>query len=196
MEFYFDFASPYAYFASGRIDAIAARHGRQVAWRPFMLGQAFVQTGMVPATEAPLRGDYVRHELARTARWLGLPFVLPEGFPMTALAPSRVYYWLLDRNVALAKDFAIAVFDAYFGDGRNMADVDEVADVAATLGVAREDAIAAAGDPAIKARFKAETEAALAKGAFGSPYFIVDGEPFWGADRLDQIEQWLETGGW
>ena len=196
MEFYFDFASPYAYFASRRIDAIAARHGRRVAWRPFMLGQAFVRTGMRPATEAPLRGDYVRHDLARTARRLGLPFVLPEGFPMIALAPSRVYYWLLDRDVALAKDFAIGVFDAYFGRGRNMAEVEAVADVAASLGVAREDAVATAGDPAIKARFKAETEAALAKGAFGSPYFIVDGEPFWGADRLEQIDQWLESGGW
>ena len=115
---------------------------------------------------------------------------------MVALAPSRVYYWLLDRDAALAKDFAIDVFDAYFGQGRNMAEVEAVADMAAGLGVARDDAVAAAGDPAIKARFKAETEAALAKGAFGSPYFIVDGEPFWGADRLDQIDQWLETGGW
>ena len=196
MDFYFDFASPYAYFASGQVDAIAARHGRQVAWRPFMLGQAFAQTGMRPATEPPLRGDYVRHDLARTARRLGLPFVLPEGFPMFALAPSRVYYWLLDRDAALAKEFAIGVFDGYFGQGRNMADVEAVADVAAGLGVARDVAGAAAGDPAIKARFKAETDAALAKGAFGSPYFIVDGEPFWGADRLDQIDQWLETGGW
>jgi 2-hydroxychromene-2-carboxylate isomerase len=196
MEFYFDFASPYAYFASGRIDAIAARHGRHVAWRPFMLGQAFVQTGMRPATEPPLRGAYILHDVARSARRLGLPFVLPEGFPMIALAPSRVYYWLLDQDEALAKSFAVAVFDAYFGRGRDMAAVAAVAEVAAGLGVAHDDAVAAAGDPAIKARFKAETEAALAKGAFGSPYIIVDGEPFWGADRLDQIDQWLDTGGW
>jgi len=196
MDFFFDFASPYAYFASGRIDAIAARHGRQVAWRPFMLGQAFVRTGMRPATEPPLRGDYVRHDLARTARWLGLPFVLPEGFPMIALAPSRIYYWLSDRDEALAKAFATGVFDAYFGRGRNMAEIEAVADLAEQLGVARDEVIAAAGDPAIKARFKTETETALDKGAFGSPFFIVDGEPFWGADRLDEIDRWLEIGGW
>ena len=56
--------------------------------------------------------------------------------------------------------------------------------------------IAATQDPAIKARLKAETDRSLERGVFGSPFFLVDGEPFWGADRLDQVERWLATGGW
>jgi 2-hydroxychromene-2-carboxylate isomerase len=56
--------------------------------------------------------------------------------------------------------------------------------------------LAALADPAVKARLRAEVDAAIARGVFGSPYFVVDGEPFWGHDRLDQVERWLATGGW
>lgn len=82
IEFFFDFASPYAYFAAHRIDAIAAKHGREVEWRPFMLGAAFKATGMMPLTEQPLRGDYARRDWDRLARRMNLPFVLPERFPI------------------------------------------------------------------------------------------------------------------
>ena len=55
---------------------------------------------------------------------------------------------------------------------------------------------AALADPAVKQRLKHETDGAAQAGVFGSPFVIVDGEPFWGADRLDQVERWLATGGW
>ena len=68
--------------------------------------------------------------------------------------------------------------------------------MAAGLGIDPAALIAAVGDPAIKARLREETDRSLARGVFGSPFVIVDGEPFWGADRLEQMERWLATGGW
>ena len=71
---------------------------------------------------------------------------------------------------------------------------DVTADVAATLGLKREELLAAIGSETIKARLKNEVDAALARGVFGSPYFVIDGEPFWGVDRFDQMERWLTQG--
>ncbi len=196
IDFYFDFSSPYGYFASQRIDGIARKHARAVAWHPFLLGVVFRVTGQSPLPEQPMRGDYALHDFDRSARLYGVPFAMPEKFPIPGQVPSRAFYWLHDRNPAQAKDFAKAAYGAYFAKGRDITDVGEVARIAKGVG-ADADALAAAlaGDP-IKERLKAEVQAAIDRGVFGSPFVIVDGEAFWGADRLDHVEAWLATGGW
>ena len=67
---------------------------------------------------------------------------------------------------------------------------------AADVGLDRQQVLEVIADPAMKEKLKTETQAAIAAGVFGSPYIVVDGEPFWGFDRLDQIDRWLKTGGW
>lgn len=196
IDFFFDFSSPYGYFASTRIDAIAARHGREVTWRPFLLGAAFKTTGQSPLVQQPLRGPYHAHDFPRTARRLGVPFVMPESFPFASLAAARAYYWLLDTDPGKAKALARAVYHAAFGEGRNVTPAETVAVIAEPLGIGRSELLAAVNDPAIKERLKLETDTAIARGVFGSPFVFVDGEPFWGSDRLDQVEEWLATGGW
>lgn len=196
IDFYFDFASPYGYFASHEIEKIAKKHRRGVTWRPYLLGVAFRITGMQAGTEIPMRGDYVRADAPRYARLLGLPFSFPESFPMLALAPSRAFYWLHERDAEQAKALAKAIYHAYFGEGRDMSKIEAVAEVAATLGVDPDVMIAAMKGQAVKDKLKDETEKAIALGVFGSPFFVVDGEQFWGADRMWQLDQWLRTGGW
>lgn len=196
VEFWFDFSSPYAYFASLRVEEVAARHGRPVLWRPFMLGVAFKHTGMGSLSRTPLRGDYARRDWARLARHEGVAFRLPPGHPITALPASRAFYWLDETRPALAPAFAKAVFQAYFIENRDLTKAAEVAAIAAGLGLDRLTVEAAIADPAIKDLFKRRTEEAIARGVFGSPFFLVDGEPFWGADRLGMIDEWLSRGGW
>jgi 2-hydroxychromene-2-carboxylate isomerase len=196
IDFYFDFSSPYGYFASTRIEELAARHGRGVTWRPILLGAVFKITGGQPLPTIPLKGSYAKHDLARTARLLKVPFKLPSRFPVAATAPSRAYYWLADRDPQLAKRLAQALFRAYFAEDRDVSSPEVTANVAAKLGLERAEVVRALEDPAVKERLRMEVEAAIERGVFGSPYIVVDGEPFWGSDRLDQVEKWLETGGW
>jgi len=196
IEFWFDFSSPYGYLASTRIDALAARHGRTVAWKPFLLGVAFKATKAMPLTDMPLKSGYFRRDFERSAGFIGVPFRLPEQFPFAAVAPSRAFYWLADRDPALAVRFAQATLSAVFVEGRAVSGAEAAAEIAAPLGVARDALLAALNDAAVKDRLRREVEAGLAKGVFGSPFIIVDGEPFWGSDRLDQVERWLATGGW
>jgi len=196
IDFYFDFSSPYGYLASTRIDAVAARHGRTVTWRPFLLGVAFKATGQTPLAEQPLRGPYSLRDFARSARLLGVPFTLPTPFPFASLAACRTYYWLVDRDAGKAKALAHAVYRAAFGEGRDVRAVDAVAGIAQGIGIDPAAVKAACDDPAVKEKLKAATDAAIAGGVFGSPFVIVDGEPFWGHDRLEQVDRWLSTGGW
>ena len=196
IQFYFDFSSPYGYFASLEIDALAERHRRAVAWKPIMIGSAFKASGNLPLVDQPLKGAYARHDWERMARMMKAPYRLPDRFPVPSLPPSRAFWWLAEGDGTLAKTYARAVYHAYFAENRDISEVAVATELAGRLGIdatALESAIAA---PVWKQRLKDETDAAIAAGVFGSPFFIVDGEGFWGADRLPMIEGWLKSGGW
>ena len=195
IEFYFDFSSPYGYIAAEKIEAIAARHGRTVVWRPFLLGAAFKVTGGMPPMNVPVKGEYHLHDFPRSARFHGVPYKLPSKFPIASVAAARAFYWLDAREPARAKELARTLYRAYFVEGVDISDAETMIGVCTRLGLAADEVRAAINDPAVKERTKTEVDKAVAAGAFGSPYIVIDGEPFWGADRLDQIERWLASGG-
>lgn len=195
IDFYFDFSSPYGYLASTRINALAERHQRRVTWRPILLGPMFKAAGTAPLVSVPLKGPYSVRDFLRTARLLKIPYTQPASFPIGTQNAARAFYWLTDRDEVKAQRFAQTCYATYFGQGIDISSAEKIADIAATLGEARAEVLAAMADPLIKERLKNEVDAALANGVFGSPFIIVDGEPFWGNDRLDQVDAWLATGG-
>lgn len=194
LDFYFDFSSPYGYFAAELIDTLAARHGRTVHWHPFLLGATFKLTGLGPLPGIPLKGAYSMHDIARSARFFGLPYRQPSTFPIPTQHAARAFLWLYARNPEQAKAFGLAAYRAYFVDDVNISDLGAVLDLAAGQGVDRDALSAVLASPEIKAQLAAEVEQGIARGVFGSPFVIVDGEPFWGADRLPQLERWLQGG--
>lgn len=196
IDFYFDFSSPYGYFAATRIDEVVAPFERRVVWHPILLGPAFEKSGSRPLTEQPLKKDYVVHDWARLARFMDLPWQLPDPFPVATVRAARAFYCLADEDEGVAKRFALAVFTAYFGDNRDISKAEVVGDVLEAVGADRDAILAAIETDAVKQRLRDEVAAALDRGVFGSPYVIVDGEPFWGADRFWMIRRWLKRGGW
>ena len=196
VEFYFDFSSPYGYLASEKIEALAAKHGRSVDWHPILLGVVFKQTGAVPLTNVPLKGDYSRRDMARSARFHGIGFRMPSTFPIATQSPARIVLWATERDSGLAAKTVHSLYRAFFVDDIDISNADAAAAVASSCGADAAAARAAVDDPAIKDALKRGNEQAMAKGVFGSPFFIVDGEPFWGLDHLDQVDRWLATGGW
>ena len=196
IDFYFDFSSPYGYFAATKIEDLAAKHGRVVAWWPILLGAVFKLNGQQPLPTIPLKGSYAKHDLTRSARLFDVPFKLPTKFPVSGIAPSRAFYWLGDRDPATAKKLALALFHAYFAEDRDISNPEVTGNVAAKLGVDKVELTHALNEPAVKERVRSEVDAAIERGVFGSPYIVVDGEPFWGSDRLEQVDRWLATGGW
>ncbi len=196
LDFYFDFSSPYGYLMSEKIDAVAAAHGRKVRWHPVLLGVIFQATGSrPPVAGASSKATYMMHDFHRSARHMGIPYNPPSRFPLPTQNAARAFYWLHGQDCALARQVAHAVYRAFFVDDLDISAPETVLDIAFRLGVDREQLAAALQAPEIKARLKDECEQALAAGVFGSPHVIVDGEHFFGADRLPQIEHWLASGG-
>ena len=196
IDFYFDFSSPYGYLAAERIDAIAAKHRRGVAWRPFLLGAVFQAIGGSPLVDQPMKGPYSRHDMLRSARLHGIAFNVPDPFPVNSIAACRAFYWLADGDAGTAHALARSLYRGYFVDNRDLSRPETVIEAAQALGVDGDALAAALQDQAVKDRLRGENDAALARGVFGSPTVFVGDEMFWGNDRLEQIDRWLETGGW
>jgi 2-hydroxychromene-2-carboxylate isomerase len=196
IEFWFDFSSPYAYFASLSIEALADRHGRKVAWNPFALGAVFKITGMRSLSGTPMRGDYARHDWARLARRLGVSFALPDGHPLSTVAIARAFLWLQASKPDRAVPFAAEALSRYFGRGIDVASAGQIALLAEAVGVDGPEVTKTIQLAEWKEAFHRQTDRAVEKGVFGSPFFFIDGEPFWGTDRMEMMDAWLADGGW
>ena len=202
LHFYFDFISPFGYFASLRIDALAARHGRSVQWHPMLLGVSVMKVmGLKPLLDTPLKGPYTAHDVRRHARLHGITLGRALDAPMmNPLTAGRAFAWARRHHPDAAKALAQAMLHAYWVDGVDLSDPAALlaialpADVSATFSAA---ALVAATQSAGAAQLlRDEVDASLKAGVFGSPTVVVDGELFWGVDKLEQVERWLATSGW
>ncbi len=198
LRFHFDFISPYGYFASLRIEALAARHGRTVDWNVMLLGVSVMKVmGLKPLLDTPLKGPYSERDVRRYAREHGLVMARQPGDPvMNPLPCARAFAWVKQHHPAHAAALAHAIYAAYWGEGRDLGDPASLRGLTLPAGLSADAvAEAAAGDEAA-ALLRAMVNASLEAGVFGSPTVVVDGEPFWGVDKLDQVERWLTRGGW
>lgn len=198
IAFYFDFISPFGYFASLRIDELGARYGREVDWISMLLGVSVLKVMKIPPiVELPLKGDYVVRDAQRYARRNGVPLArshrLPGSKPVEA---GRAFAWARQSDPKGAKRLASRIFESYHVHCRDIADLGVLR---ACFGEADLDwraFEAARADGSAAALLRRNVEQSLARGVFGSPFFIVDGEPFFGVEKLPVVEEWLATGGW
>ena len=194
IEFYFDFSSPYSYVASEWIEALAARHGRTVDWKAMLLGVTFLAAELKSPVSHPLKREYSLLDFERSARFAGVPFRLPEKFPIATQNAARVFWWLHEADVGRAAGWARHGLRAYFTRGTDLSDTASLKALAAEYGIDPAEAEQVWTDPRWKARLKDACDDAVAHGVFGAPFFVIDGEPFWGNDRRAQIERWLANG--
>ncbi len=194
IDFYFDFSSPYSYIASEWIEALAARHGRTVSWKAILLGATFQAAGLKSPVDYPLKREYSMRDFERSARFAGVPLKIPEKFPIATQNVARIFWWLHDKRDATASHWARHCLRAYFARGVDLSDVAQLKQLAAEFGLDPDEAERIWNDPTWKARLKSANDSAIAAGVFGAPFFMIDGEPFWGNDRRPHIERWLEKG--
>jgi 2-hydroxychromene-2-carboxylate isomerase len=196
IQFWFDFSSPYSYLANEWIDALAARHGRTVQRRAILLGVVFQAAELKSPVSYPLKSDYAWRDFARSARFEGLPYQRPEPFPIPTQLAARVFGWLqAEQGEAAAAAWAQTVFRAIFTRNVQVQDAAQLRSLAEQAGLDANQAEAAWNNPVWKNHLRAENQTAIAAGVFGAPFFVVDGEPFWGNDRKEQLERWLAQEG-
>lgn len=198
IEFYFDFISPFGYFASLRIDELARRYGREVNWTSMLLGVSVMKVmGIPPIVDLPLKGPYVIRDAHRYARRHQVEFERPDpSLVSRPVEAGRVFAWAREVDTAAAKCLAGLIFRSYFVRGLDIAEdtVLEECVSGAALSWAAFEAARAAAKPAELLR--RNVDRSIQNGVFGSPFFIVDGEPFFGVEKLPVVEEWLATGGW
>ena len=191
IDFYFDFASPYGYFMSEKIEVLAHRYGRRVVWRPVMLFAVLRALGLPAPMDNPVKKNYMLADFERSGRFLGVPYRLPDSFPIITPHAARAFYWLQRQAPDAAVPFARAVLRAYWQQGRDIRDIDLVAQLAigacAALGT-HAQVCELLRSEASKSLLQHAIAQAIQRQVFGSPFVLLDGEPFFGVDRLPQIE--------
>ena len=189
LEIYFDFSSPYAYLGSTQAEALAARTGAKLVWKPMLLGGVFKSIGQV---EAPILtwGDAKRmHTLKDLQRWaehFGVPFQFPSRFPTNSLKAMRAYLALPEERRGAFRE---KTFRAYWGEDEDIADEATLREL---IGEGADEILARTAQPEIKQALIDATNEAVKRGVFGAPTWIVDGEElFWGQDRIPLVERAL-----
>ncbi|MBB1603783.1 2-hydroxychromene-2-carboxylate isomerase [Variovorax sp. UMC13] len=198
LDFYFDFISPYGYFASQQIEALAARHCRTVRWHAFHMRAVTRDVlGMQQAlVDVPLKGDYVRHDVRRMARYFGIPYAPAPTAGFSSVNASRVLCLLAERDAAAVAPYVHAVFRSQHAIGESPNTWAQCAALAVEAGADARWLLAPEQEARGRLLFTEATEAAVALGVWGTPSFVVDQEMFWGCDRLPQLDDWLRRGGY
>lgn len=192
IDFWFDFASTYSYLSALRIEPLAAARNVTVNWRPFLLGPVFTAMGWndSPFNIYPSKGRYMWRDMERLCEHYGLPLKKPTRFPRNGLRPARII--CAHANAAWIPDFVRAVFTAGFAEDQDIGEREVVAGLLRKLGLDAEALIADSESIEGKHLLRRQTEEAFKLDIFGAPTFIVNGEIFWGNDRLQQALEWAE----
>lgn len=192
IDFYYDFSSPYGYMASTQIEGLAHELGRDINWHPILLGPMFKATGAAPIASIPLKSKYAIHDFKRSAKLHGIAYQQPAEFPIATVAAARASLYVRHQSMALAAKFSKKIYAAYFADGLDIRQPEVISQIATSVGIDANQLAQAIQEQSIKDELKQEIATAMDNGVFGSPFIIIDGEPFWGFDRFEHIRLWAQ----
>lgn len=196
IEIYFDFTSPYGYLGTELVEKLAGEVGTTVVFHPYLLGAAFKAAGTQPFMNTPMKGEYAKRDLHRTARQHNIPLVIPDVFALKHVPATRAVYWAMAEAPDMVPALVHSIYRYAFVEDKNFSDPDTVAEIAASVGLDKAAVLSGMQDQAVKDRLREAVDNALERGVFGSPVFFYKDEPFWGIDHLPQLKSWIETGGW
>jgi 2-hydroxychromene-2-carboxylate isomerase len=201
VDFYFDFSSTNSYFAAFLLPQICARNNARVNWMPTHFAALFRGTGFDVMAMTPRKARYLWRDHARYAELTGLPFKRPSRFPIKTSSALRL---VLSAGRTSGPDdggatgeqaertISQAIMRAYWERDEDISDREVLASIASSAGFDGARLIQIADASPAREELAALTQAAVARGVFGAPTVFVGDEMFWGKDRLDFVERWLE----
>jgi len=189
VEAWFDYSSPFAYLGMTQIERVARAAGATVSLQPFLLGGLFREIGtpdvpLMAFSEAKRR--HFTTELTRWAEHWQVPFRFTTRFPMRTILPLRATWALLSQDATQASHFAQAVFRALWAEDRDISQRDVLLDLCREHHI-DPGCVDAADAPEHKQALLAAGQRARSLGLCGAPTFVVDGQLYWGQDRLDMV---------
>ena len=192
IDYYFATLSPYCYLAGTRLEEVASKHGAEIVYKPFDIVQGFARTGgVMPKDRHPSRIEYRAQELPRQARKLGMPFNLKPAHWPTNGAPSA-YAFIAAQNAG-GGDLGLlahAITRAVWAEEKDVAEETVIRDCLTGAGfdpaLADKDLLQSADT------YSRNLEDAVEAGVFGAPFYVVDGQRFWGQDRIEDLDLYLQ----
>jgi 2-hydroxychromene-2-carboxylate isomerase len=197
IDYYASLNSPWTHLGAARIEALAAKHGASLRIYPVDFGTVFAGSGGLPLPKrAPQRQAYRMMELKRWREHLGIPInVEPKFFPSSeALSSACVIALRETQGDAPAIKLAHRVLKAVWQDERNPGDPATLAALIGEVGLDADAVMKLGADPKWAEMRTADTQAALARGVFGAPSYVIGDEIFWGQDRLEFVDRKLAKG--
>jgi 2-hydroxychromene-2-carboxylate isomerase len=194
IECFFDCSSPWTYLAFHNIQPLAKEFNIEITWRPILVGGIFnsINPSVYESrkTPVPAKARYMKKDLADWARSAGLAIRMPPTvFPVNSVKAMRGCIWLGPEMVP----FATAVFEAYWGDDKDISKDEVLGEICTRVGVDPERFFAGIAEQAIKDQLKANTDEVIARGGFGSPTIYLDKtDMYFGNDRLPLIREALQ----
>jgi 2-hydroxychromene-2-carboxylate isomerase len=189
IDFWFSIGSTYSYLTVMRLEEFASREGVDIVWRPFNVREIMIEQNNIPFTNKPVKSAYMWRDIERRAARYGLPIKVPAPYPLKNL-PFANQVAVLGMKEGWGRSYVVETYRLWFQEGLP---ADEEPNLTRSLGAAGQNArdiLARAQATEMEAALAEATDQAKQAGVFGSPSFVVDGELFWGDDRLDDAVQW------
>jgi|SRR5208283_2442682 2-hydroxychromene-2-carboxylate isomerase len=193
LEFFYDCSSPWTYLAFTRIEEVAARHQAELIWRPILVGGVFnaVNPSVYESRERPVKAKarYYAKDLQDWAHLYGIKIGQPTVFPVNSVKAMRGAFVALEHG--RISPYSRRVFESYWGEDRDISKDDVLRDIVRAVDLDEKEYFAKIPAPEYKEKLKANTEELISRGGFGSPSIFVEGEMFFGNDRLVLVEHAL-----
>ncbi len=195
IEFFYDYSSPWTYFASTRIEEFCAKNKAELVWKPFLVGGVFnkVNPSVYQRREHPIppKDAYYRKDMADWARFLDLKIVRPTVFPVNSVKALRGAFVAIEDGTISA--YSKAMFEAYWRDDRDISQEDVLRDIVQKIGMDVDAFFTKIADDRIKRKLFETTDELIGRGGFGTPTFFIDGDDmYFGNDRFELMQAALD----
>jgi 2-hydroxychromene-2-carboxylate isomerase len=193
LEFFYDCSSPWTYLAFSRIEEVAKKHDAELIWKPILVGGVFnaVNPSVYETRERPVKpkARYYAKDLQDWAHLYGLKIGQPTVFPVNSVKAMRGAF--VAQEHGRISPYSRRVFESYWGEDRDISRDDVLRDIVRAVGLDEKEYFSKIAQPEYKNKLKANTDEVIERGGFGSPTIFVDGEMFFGNDRLVLVEHAL-----
>ncbi len=192
VEFFYDFVSSASYLAYKRLPAMVANAGGHIIWKPMVLGGVFKAVGNQSPVLIKAKGKWLFDDMKRTADKHGFPFAINPAFPMNTVSTLRGALATERLDPKMLAAYMDTMFHAAWGGGGDLTNPEVVMELLEKADLPAGEIANLSQDQAIKDELRANTDEAVERGAFGAPTFFVDGELYWGQDRVDAVMEALD----
>ena len=192
VNFWFSIGSTYTYLAVNRLQELAIKENIKFNWHPFSVRKIMMDMDNIPFTppSKKIKSDYMWRDIERRAKFYGFEAKVPAPYPLKEFDLANQIA-VLGMNEGWGVDYVVKTYQRWFQQGKEPATEPNLTEILQELNLDHQETIQKANDNKIKDQYLKNTESAYAKGIFGSPSFIFEGEVFWGDDRLEDCIKWI-----